>query len=221
MQIVNVGSTPKKNSADIELSLSVQEIMLGRHDVDVLVVMAGDRDYMPITIRAEEQAKSLLFISFRNSLSGDLKALVGADSCFYVNPQSGTIGDEETPGAKGIRLEVTIVKEPRTVKDLSEQEIAALRAAIRAFDEYKPKYGDVKLSGFLVDGLSRVLPSLSHLERKQVFTMLQKKGLVHTSLKMTPYGEPFVVFSVDESNPIVQAEKSNLNSLAETASNSN
>ncbi len=219
VQIVNVGSSPRKNSADIELSLSVQEVMLGRDDIDVLVVMAGDRDYMPITIRAEAQAKSLLFISFRNSLSGDLKALVGPDSCFYVNPQSGNIGDEEVQTAEGIRLEVTVVKQPKSTKDLSEQEIKTLRAAIRASDKYKPKYGDVKLSGFLVDGLSRELPGLSHLERKQVFTMLQKKGLLHTNMKMTAYGEAFTVFSVDESNPIVRTERSRLNTPAESVSN--
>jgi hypothetical protein len=210
VQTVNVGATPRKNSADIELSLSLQEVMLGRTNIDVLVVMAGDRDYMPITIRAEEQAKSLLFISFKDSLSGDLKALVGPQAYFYVEPRTGNIvtgaGNAET--VSGVEPSLTVKGKPG--KELTEQEMKALHAAIRAYNEYQPKYGDVKLSGFLVDGLSRVLPSLSHLERKQVFTALQKKGLVHTNMKMSIYGDPFVVFSIDETNPLVKNERSKI-----------
>ena len=88
VHVVNVGSTPRKNSADIELSLSLQEVMLTRNEISVLAIMAGDRDYMPIAMRVNEHAKTLLFISFRDSLSGDLKALVGPRGYSYVDPQS-------------------------------------------------------------------------------------------------------------------------------------
>ena len=87
----NVGATIHKNSADIELSLSVQEVMLQNEKVDMLVIAAGDRDYMPIAMRAIESAKDLLFVSFKESLSGDLKELVGPNGYLYVDPTSGQL----------------------------------------------------------------------------------------------------------------------------------
>jgi uncharacterized LabA/DUF88 family protein len=176
VQAVNVGSTPRKNSADIELSLSLQEVMLTRDGIGVLVVMSGDRDYMPITMRANEQAKSLLFISFKDSLSGDLKALVGPQGYFYVDPQTGSIISGSTESRESITTGVATSGEGRTSKELAGFELKALHVAIKAYDEYKSKYGDVKLSGFLVDSLARELPGLSHLERKQVFATLVKRG---------------------------------------------
>ena len=76
-RIENVGGTIRKNSADIELSLAVQEAMMKGQNLSSLVIVAGDRDYIPIAMRALENAKNLLFVSFENSLSGELKALVG------------------------------------------------------------------------------------------------------------------------------------------------
>jgi hypothetical protein len=211
VHIVNVGSTPRKNSADIELSLSLQEVMLTRKEIGVLVVMAGDRDYMPIPMRVNEHAKTLLFISFRDSLSGDLKALVGPRGYFYVDPQSGGVIIEDRPFSDEVRTAFVSGGESRTNKELADYEIKALHAAIRSYDEYKEKYGDVKLSGFLVDSLQQTLPELSHLERKQIFSTLVKKGFVKTNIKSDFFGnEGFTVFSIDDNNPTVKKERAKL-----------
>jgi NYN domain/OST-HTH/LOTUS domain len=204
-RIENVGATIRKNSADIELSLAVQEAMMKGQNLSSLVIVAGDRDYIPIAMRALENAKNLLFVSFEDSLSGELKALVGPEGYLYVDPVSGELKPPiATKAAKGTA--------PAKVKPLpgglTADEGTALKAAIQAYDEYKPLYGDVRLSGFLVDALAKTLPALSHLERKQVFSSLVKKGIILTSQKQNePFGDVFAVFSVAEDHPAVKAAR--------------
>ena len=204
-RIENVGATVRKNSADIELSLAVQEAMMKGQNLSSLVIVAGDRDYIPIAMRALEGARNLLFVSFEDSLSGELKALVGPEGYLYVDPTSGEL---KPPSA----VKTTKATAPSKAKPLpgglTPDEETALRAAIQAYDEYKPLYGDVRLSGFLVDSLAKALPSMSHLERKQVFSSLAKKGAVVTSQKQNgPFGDVFAVFSVVEDHPAVKAAR--------------
>lgn len=212
----NVGATIHKNSADIELSLSVQEVMLQNEKVDMLVIAAGDRDYMPIAMRAIESAKDLLFVSFKESLSGDLKELVGPNGYLYVDPTSGQLvspADE----SRLIKSVASSAKRSSPPRALTSEEEFALRAAIESYDEYKPKYGDVKLSGFLVVGLAKALPGLSHLQRKNVFSSLVKKRMVGTSAKKDFYGETFAVFNVNDDNPVVKEERKRMGEKARRA----
>lgn len=200
----SVGATVHKNSADIELSLSVQEVMLQSQTVKVIVIAAGDRDYMPIAMRAIESAKDLIFVSFKESLSGDLRELVGPNGYMYIDSENGTLF---SPGAEPkIPVSSVALNKAAPPGGLTFDEELALRTAISSYDEYKPKYGDARLSGFLVIGLAKSLPHLSHLERKNVFTSLQKKGMVRTMVKEFQ-GEVFSVFHVVEENQAVKEER--------------
>lgn len=225
----NVAATVRKNSADIELSLSVQDIMLTRDDIEELVVVAGDRDYMPVAMRVMEHAKGLKFVSFRECFSGDLKALLGSANYVYVDPKGELFAEGETApplkadqGPVSELLELAHPPSPlkelrgdagakvtlspsqaQPTEELSEAEQKALRAAIEAYREYEPKYGDVKLAGFLMDRLAFALPALSHLERKEVFRSLEAKGLLKTWIKDGFWGDSFVVFNINESHPLV------------------
>lgn len=204
-RIENVGATIRKNSADIELSLAVQETMMKGPNLSLLVIVAGDRDYIPIAMRALENARNLLFVSFQESLSGELKALVGSEGYLYVDPVSGEL--IQPSAVKASKTEVLAKTKVRD-QELTADELAALKAAIQAYDEYKPLYGDVRLSGFLVDALAKALPALSHLDRKQVFSSLVKKRVILTSLKQNgPLGDIFAVFSVVEDHPAVKATR--------------
>jgi uncharacterized LabA/DUF88 family protein len=201
----NVGATAHKNSADIELSLSVQEEMLRKQEVSMLVIAAGDRDYMPIALRAIESAKDLLVVGFSDSLSGDLKELVGPNGYLYIDPRTSDLIPASAESDL-VRPAPLLIKgsSPRA---LTPEEDLALKAAIESYDEYKPQYGDVKISGFLVVALEKALPGLSHLQRKDVFGSLVKKGMIKTSAKQDSYGATFAVFSVNEDHPIVKDER--------------
>lgn len=199
VRVMHVKGVTGKNSADIELSLSLQEIMLTRPDIDVLVAVAGDRDYLPIAQRVQEKAKRIAFYSFERSLSGDIKELVGKDNCFYIDPETNDV------------LRESAKKQPPSNRDsaksapkLDSAQESAMRAALEADREYGPKFGSVKLSGFLVDRLAKALPEKSHLERKDIFSSLVDHGLIKLSTESNVHGMDFTVFRVEVSHPLVK-----------------
>ena len=210
IRIVDILSTAHKNSADIELSLSVQETIITREDIDTIVIFAGDRDYLPIANRAREKGKNLHFVGFEKSLSGDLKYLIGESNYSYVKPENYSGYGKHEKGfitPKGI-------KQPVSVEELTPDQIKASIAAIESYDEYKGKFGSVKVSIFLVEGLARSLPDLEHLARKQVFRSIEEAGIILTEKKKPEFPDSygnlfsFTVFTVNENSKIVKALRS-------------
>lgn len=201
---VHVKGIPGKNSADMELSLSVQEDMLRRNDIDAFIVVAGDRDYMPITNRVKEQNKTLFFISFKESLSGDLKKLVGAQSVFYINPKSGEInGPDWQPKVETPKVSKEVAKVERS-SGLSNDQMVALRSAIQAVDSVKGKFTTFRTAVFLVTYLANSLNHLTHPQRKEVFGSLVDEGYLKSELLREVSGRDFYVFSVNEENDVVR-----------------
>jgi uncharacterized LabA/DUF88 family protein len=197
-RVMHVKGVAGKNSADIELSLSLQEVMLTRPDMDVLVVVAGDRDYLPIAQRVQERAKRIVFYSFEKSLSGDIKELVGKENYFYVDPETNDVfrkGEKKRSSAKPHA-------KPSPKLDYAQE--SAMRAALEADREYGPKFGSVKLSGFLVDRLAKALPEKSHLERKDIFSSLVDHGLIKLNTESDIHGMDFTVFKVELTHPLVK-----------------
>lgn len=253
IRAVHVKGVRGKSSADIELSLRLQELMLTREDINALVVLSGDRDYLPIAQSAQERGKQIVFYSFERTLSGDIKKLVGPDNYWYIDPESlkplserdfahrepkkkpkklpsliKHIPEEGTTTAalakklgmkeKDVlqRVEklagegiVTAEKVGRWTKvkhvaPLDEDQKKALQAAAEAHEEYVPKYGSVKLSGFLVVKLAKALPEISHLDRKKIFNSLVERGLVQLQREKDARGDRFLVFTVVEKHPLVK-----------------
>ena len=201
VRAVNVLASPYKNSADIELSLAVQEAVLTRPDIEMLVIIAGDRDYMPISMRVMERARNLIFVSFKDSLSGDLRSLVGSDGYMYIDPKTEEIMPPQRSETIKAAASAHLANPP---PGLTGEEEVALRAAIESFDEYKPMYGDVRISVFLVTRLQESLPSLDHLARKAVLNSLISKGHLTTSMKAGFLENPFPVFTVNEDSQAVK-----------------
>lgn len=66
---------PRKNVADIEMSLDVQEELLKENGSDVFVLVTGDSDMFPIVRRLRSRSKEVYIVSPRDSLSGELKKM--------------------------------------------------------------------------------------------------------------------------------------------------
>ncbi len=197
-RVMHVKGVAGKNSADIELSLSLQKVMLTRSDMDVLVVVAGDRDYLPIAQRVQERAKRIVFYSFERSFSGDIKELVGKENYFYVDPETNDVL------RKGVKKRSSVKSPTKPSPKLDNAQKSAMRAALEADREYGPKFGSVKLSGFLVDRLAKALPEKSHLERKDVFSSLVDHGLIKLNTESDIHGMDFTVFKVELAHPLVK-----------------
>ncbi len=66
-----------KNSADLEMSLDCLQVMLDRGDVERFILVAGDRDFIPIVRRVVEAGKQVRVAAFRQSTSADLLEVAG------------------------------------------------------------------------------------------------------------------------------------------------
>lgn len=205
IRIIDVLSTAYKNSADIELSLAVLETIITRPEIEVVVIFAGDRDYMPVALRARERGRSLFFVGFEKSLSGDVKSLVGKSSYSYVDLGELSVGRNNDD-----MVETNTARSTPAVEGLTPDEVKAAMAAIMAFDQYRGRFGCVKVSIFLVEGLPKALPELDHFRRKQIFSALVSKGIIVTEQKKPENfdpelgGYPYTVFSVNENNEAVK-----------------
>ena len=74
----NVLGTAHKNAADMQLCIDALEVMYTRPDIGTFVLVAGDRDYIPVLQHLRRQARQVLVAGFRESVSGDLLQNIGA-----------------------------------------------------------------------------------------------------------------------------------------------
>lgn len=77
-QYVLVGHAGK-NSADVQLACDVCRVLYRRPDIDEIVIVSGDRDFIPIARQVLEENRELRVVSIPDSTSGDLRMRVGAD----------------------------------------------------------------------------------------------------------------------------------------------
>ena len=75
----NVLGTDHKNAADMRLCIDVMEALYVRPQVEIFVVMAGDRDYIPVIQHLKKHGKGVLVVGFADNVSGDLVQIVGQD----------------------------------------------------------------------------------------------------------------------------------------------
>ena len=62
-----------KNTADIELSLDVMQHVLTRPELVNVILVGGDRDYLPILRRLKEQHRGIIICTLKHTLSGDIR----------------------------------------------------------------------------------------------------------------------------------------------------
>lgn len=77
-QYVLVGHAGK-NSADVQLACDVCRVLYRRPDIDAIVIVSGDRDFIPIARQVLEENHELRVVAIPDSTSGDLRMRVGAE----------------------------------------------------------------------------------------------------------------------------------------------
>ncbi len=73
----NVLGTHHKNAADMQLCIDALEVLYTRPDIGTFVLVAGDRDYIPLLQHLRRQARQVLVAGFREATSGDLLQNLG------------------------------------------------------------------------------------------------------------------------------------------------
>jgi hypothetical protein len=66
-----------KNSADVQLACDVCRVLYRRPDIDAIVIVSGDRDFIPIARQVLEENRELRVVAIPDSTSGDLRMRVG------------------------------------------------------------------------------------------------------------------------------------------------
>ncbi len=73
----NVMGTDHKNAADMRLCIDVLEVLYTRGEIGTFILVAGDRDYIPVIQHLRRQARNVLGVGFRETVSGDLLLNLG------------------------------------------------------------------------------------------------------------------------------------------------
>lgn len=76
----NVLGTDHKNAADMRLCIDLMEVLYTRPDIQHYVLVAGDRDYIPIVQHLRRQARQVKAVAFRQTVSGDLLQILGIEN---------------------------------------------------------------------------------------------------------------------------------------------
>ena len=82
----NVLGTEFKNAADMKLCVDAMETLYTRQEVRTYILVAGDRDYIPLINHLREHACTVVVAAFRPSLSGDLLEIIGKESFIDLKP---------------------------------------------------------------------------------------------------------------------------------------
>jgi hypothetical protein len=94
-----------KNSADLQLSLDLMEVLLTRNDIDQFVIVGGDRDFIPVARKVLEARRELLIVALPEITSGDLIDRVGpqrfVDAGQFVSvPELPVLEGDEIAGSE-------------------------------------------------------------------------------------------------------------------------
>ncbi len=72
-----------KNSADVQLALDVARVVFRRADIELIVIVSGDRDFIPLARQVLEEGRELRIVAIPDTTSGDLRERVGENR--FVN----------------------------------------------------------------------------------------------------------------------------------------
>lgn len=129
----NVLGTEHKNAADMRLCIDAMEILYTRPEISTFVLVAGDRDYIPLIQHLRRQAKQVLGSGFLQSTSGDLRLNLGADSFFDVRQLIEDTTWEKMVSHREIQRQLRQLQDEKLARQAQElRETASVRTAFRA-----------------------------------------------------------------------------------------
>lgn len=222
----NVVGTEHKNAADMRLCIDVMETMYTRDEIETFVLMAGDRDYIPVLQHLRKHAKTVQVVAFKENISGDLLTLVGdgyidAFSCLGKIAQSELeVGQERLNEYFEMRAEASNEQAHQIAEARANGKVAqvAFEKAKRLADKDSLIALEVMLHNFgdkpevwftpYLNKLRNALQHLAEYERKALVTTLEMSGVVKIEKRRgEPHDYSVIVVNWDhpdvrENNPV-------------------
>ena len=194
---------PGKNSADLALSLDALEVLLTRDDVHGFIIVAGDRDYIPICSRIREKGKRIQIVGLPDATSGDLITIIGRENFIDGNTLL-TKGYRRPRSVKsGTRL-----REPKIEKDngletghLCEDNLKRCeRLILQAEKQFGP---EIWLNPFYKNFMNEAFKTLTDEQRKELIYDLGNRGVLKVQVKEEYMGKHYSVLFLDHENEMV------------------
>ncbi len=189
-------SHTRKNSADIELSLDVQEILLSREDIHEFLIVGGDRDYIPVVRRLRERGKSVRIAALEAAISGDLRAMVGSDRFQAIEPIAlEVLGLSKFPEPSEHQTLLEPIdtaggtpegEAPSYYDGLDEAHAKTLDLILKAMTE-RGTY-ELPIVPFYKDYMNDAFVTLTDAQRKAIVNDLKERGLITLEVVPGPFG---------------------------------
>lgn len=222
----NVVGTEHKNAADMRLCIDVMETMYTRDEIDTFVLVAGDRDYIPVLQHLRKHAKTVQVVAFKENISGDLLTLVGdgyidAFGCLGKVSQSELeVGQERLNEYFEMRAEASNEQAIQIAEARANGKVAQTvfektkrlsgKDSLIALEVMLHNFGD-KPEVWFTPYLNKLRNALQHLaeyERKALVTDLEMSGVVKVEKRRgEPHDYSVIVVNWDhpdvrENNPV-------------------
>jgi uncharacterized LabA/DUF88 family protein len=231
-QYVLVGHAGK-NSADVQLACDVCRVLYRRPDIDAIVIVSGDRDFIPIARQVLEENRELRVVAIPDSTSGDLRMRVGADRFWNALDLISVEKPEPKPAAEPVAPPVENGQPPLPANGVDSEELDEHKAAIvghipvtwRTDDlpqdahvaerlnqcvdlilRAQERHGsaEVWLSPFLKGPMSHHFSGLVHPERRALINELRHRGVIQIEERENQYADhPYSVIVIDQTHSMV------------------
>lgn len=197
---------PGKSSADLELSLDTMQILLSRPDIDHFFIVGGDRDYLPIVRRIQEQGKNVTVVAFERTMSGDLKAVVGLSRFIPAESLMGV--EPSTPESSVIATKEEIPDSQFRAMSIDDEIRKCIGLVIKALDDIGEE--EIPLVAFFKDYMNDAFVTLNEEGRKELIDLMKRRGAITISLREGHYGSAmgsgihYAALSLDHEHPWVR-----------------
>ncbi|MEP0548506.1 MAG: NYN domain-containing protein [Rhodothermales bacterium] len=194
-----VPSTMHRNTTDLQLCIDALDLVQDRRDIATVVLVSGDRDYVPLVQAIQRRGCEVIMVSFREHLSARL----------FENVDAGRFIDAETLMTEDAR---TLLQEdhhangqPETTTEFAEVTDLPFPIdveALRVIEDYFGQYDEVYLTP-LLRKLSEELGDIEDHDPKSLIGDLEDCGACRLERrKGMPYD--YTVLIVNPEHPAVR-----------------
>ena len=193
-----VPSTMHRNTTDLQLCIDALSTLEQRDDIKTIVLVSGDRDYIPLVQAVQRRGREVVMVSFREHLSARL----------FDNVDGGRFLDAETlmtDEARALLQEDHHAngqpEETTTFADIADCPYGVDYEALRVIEEYFGQYDEVYLTP-LLRKLSEELGDIEDHDPKSLIGDLEDCGACRLERrKGMPYD--YTVLIVNREHPAV------------------
>lgn len=169
---VFVPSTMHRNTTDLQIAIDALELDLHRPDLRTVVLVSGDRDYVPLVQALQRRGKDVLLIAFREHLSARLFEYVeagdqiDAEQFLTDDARELLLDDPHAEEKPGLRTQFNEIKPLPFAVDYD---------ALRIIEEHFGQYEEVYLTP-LLRKLSETMGHLEEHDPKSLVGDLEEAG---------------------------------------------